>query len=705
VIGASAPIADTPWSLLVKEDEADTLAPLRDRAAAIGFAVLALVLAAASGVGFWTSLQAQRFERDRAVAEAERSALAGRLERLTSYAQDMLLVADDEQRLVEANARALALLGYSREELLGMEVRALRDPATLADYPDRVRQQAEHGAALFETRFRRKDGTIFPVQVSIHAESYEGRRYFEAIIRDLSDVKRAEEALRESEAKFRAAFEHTILGVLLAGPDGRVIETNRSLREMSGYAEAELRGMHTDALDGSAPDAVAGRAAYRALLRGEVDRLELPRRLRRKDGSHVETVVRASALRDATGALKYVVALVEDVSEKKRMEAQLLLADRMASVGTLAAGVAHEINNPLAFILSNLDFATAELRRTGGDEEVLRALEDAKDGGARVREIVRGLKTFSRPASDVRHALDVRTVLQSAIGLASNEIRHRAQLVVDPGDVPPALADEHRLAQVFLNLLINAAQAIPEGDVAGNVVRATTAAAPDGGVLVEISDTGQGIPPEVLPRIFDPFFTTKPVGVGTGLGLSICHGIVAALGGDISVESAVGKGSTFRVHLPPLDSPRAAPPPAVGEAPQAAAPPARRGRILVVDDEPLVGRAVSRTLASSHEVVVLTSALAALERLTSPDETFDAVLCDLMMPEMTGMELYARLVAAAPALAARTIFLTGGAFTGPARAFLDGVPNACLEKPFEPGALRDTLARVLAPERLAPAGG
>jgi PAS domain S-box-containing protein len=709
VIGASTPIGGTPWSLLVKEDEADTLAPLRERALAIAIAVLALVLAAASGVGYWTSLQARRSERARAIAEAERTALARRLERLTTYAQDMVIVADDAQRLVEANDRAVGLLGYSREELVGMEVRALRDPATLADYPDRVRQQAEHGAALFETRFRRKDGTIFPVQVSIHTEIYEGRRYFEAIVRDLSDVKRAEEALRESEAKFRAAFEHAILGVALAGPDGRVIETNRPLRDMTGYTEDELRGMPADLLDGSL-DEVPGHALYGRLLRGEADRLELPRRLRRKDGSHLETVVRASALRDGAGAVKYVIALVEDVSERKRMEAQLLLADRMASVGTLAAGVAHEINNPLAFILSNLEFATAELRREGGDGEVLRALEDARAGGGRVREIVRDLKTFSRPANEVRHAIDVRTVLQSAMGLASNEIRHRAQLVVEPGDVPAVLADEHRLAQVFLNLLINAAQAITEGSTGANVVRAATATAPDGGALVEISDTGQGIAPEVLPRIFDPFFTTKPVGVGTGLGLSICHGIVAALGGEITVESAVGKGSTFRVHLPAAAARRAAP--AAGPRPTdpspAPAPPAvqvQRRRILVVDDEPLVGRAVSRTLAASHDVVALTSARAALERVSSDTETFDAVLCDLMMPEMTGMEMYARLVDLAPALAARTVFLTGGAFTAPARAFLEGIPNPHLEKPFEPHALRETLSRLLAPERVGPLAG
>jgi CheY-like chemotaxis protein len=207
---------------------------------------------------------------------------------------------------------------------------------------------------------------------------------------------------------------------------------------------------------------------------------------------------------------------------------------------------------------------------------------------------------------------------------------------------------------------------------------------------VEITDTGGGIAPEVLPRIFDPFFTTKPVGVGTGLGLSICHGIVSGLGGEIQVDSVPRRGSTFRVLLPAASpAQRAASP-----APSPGAAPERRGRILVVDDEPLVGRAVTRIL-SQHEVVHRTSARAALADVAEGAERFDLVLCDLMMPEMTGMDLHARLRALAPALADRTIFLTGGAFTGGAREFLDRVPNARIEKPFDPETLRGLVARAL----------
>jgi CheY-like chemotaxis protein len=361
----------------------------------------------------------------------------------------------------------------------------------------------------------------------------------------------------------------------------------------------------------------------------------------------------------------------------------------MASLGTLAAGVAHEINNPLAFVLANLEFGIRELRRDASGPDVLSALEEARDGGTRVREIVRDLKSFSRADDAARAPLDVGRVIRSALSLAASELRSRARLDVRLSETPRVLASEHRLGQVFLNLLINAAQAIPEGAAAEHTVRVEAGTLPDGRALVSIADDGVGIPDAVRPRIFDPFFTTKPVGVGTGLGLSICHGIVASLGGEITVESAAGVGSTFRVVLPE------APPEARAPADPAQAPAGgRRARVLVVDDEPLIGRALQRILSPPHDVRVRASAREALETLTS-DDAWDLVLCDLMMPEMTGMDLHQRLQAAAPHLAARFVFLTGGAFTADARAFLDRVRNPMVEKPFDPASLRELVNRLI----------
>jgi signal transduction histidine kinase len=244
-----------------------------------------------------------------------------------------------------------------------------------------------------------------------------------------------------------------------------------------------------------------------------------------------------------------------DVTERKSMQAQLVVSDRLAAVGTLAAGVAHEINNPLAFVLSNLSFLAGELQgvarelppgRTAEMEEVLR---EATDGAHRVRQIVRDLRTFSRGDDEVATAVNVQAVLESAITMARGELKMRAQIVREYREVPLVEGNEGRFGQVFLNLLINAAQAIPPGKPDQHEVRLVLRHSADR-VIVEVKDTGMGMPPEVRARIFDPFFTTKPVGEGTGLGLSICHGIVTGFGGEITVESEEGRGSTFRVSLP-----------------------------------------------------------------------------------------------------------------------------------------------------------
>jgi two-component system NtrC family sensor kinase len=257
------------------------------------------------------------------------------------------------------------------------------------------------------------------------------------------------------------------------------------------------------------------------------------------------------------------VSIVRDITERKELQQKLHTADRMASLGTLAAGVAHEINNPLAFMQSNVRFVVEELRSVAIDAdpsiqkrllELEEALMETLSGGDRVSDIVRDLKTFSRGDDGSRGPVNLHKVLDLCANIARNQLRHRAKLVKSYGELPLLQASESRLAQLFLNLIINAAQAIPEGrDVNANEVRITTRQE-DGFAVVEVKDTGVGIPPENLHRLFDPFFTTKPVGVGTGLGLSICHGIVSALGGRIAVESEPGKGTTFRVFLP-LDGP------------------------------------------------------------------------------------------------------------------------------------------------------
>jgi signal transduction histidine kinase len=400
--------------------------------------------------------------------------------------------------------------------------------------------------------------------------------------------------------------------------------------------------------------------------------------------------------------------------DQARIRQQLMISERMASVGTLAAGVAHEINNPLSVVVGNLEFVAADLRRVGELvaglahlapaalaapiekiatrlAEIAPSLQDAQQAADRVRIIVRDLRLFSRADEEVRGPVDVRSVLDSSLSLARNEIRHRAQVQRQYGEVAPVDGNEARLGQVFLNLIVNAAQALPEGQTGANKIVVATSNA-DGRVIVDISDTGSGIPPEVLPRIFDVFFTTKPIGVGTGLGLAICHRIVTGMGGSISVDSRVGVGTTVRVTLP-IAGPAAADPPA--SARSAVTGSRRRGAVLVVEDEQAVGRMLQKLLSVDDSVTWVASGTEALSRIKE-QPIFDLILCDLMMPEMTGMDFYAALASRSESLARRVVFMTGGAFTPTAREFLDRVDNPRIDKPVDITRLRQLVDSAVA---------
>ncbi len=372
--------------------------------------------------------------------------------------------------------------------------------------------------------------------------------------------------------------------------------------------------------------------------------------------------------------------------ERQDMQARLAFADRMASVGTLTAGVAHELNNPLMYVLSNLYLTREEIDSRDEPTWLERArqqLDEAIHGAVRMQNIVRDLKTFSRVDDEQCANVDVQSVLESSINICWNEIRHRATLERDFSETPPVDANESRLGQAFLNLLINAAQAMPEREVSANRITARTYTDERGWAVIEVADNGTGIEPGRMSRVFDPFFTTKDVSEGTGLGLSICRNIIGEAGGTIDVQSELDHGTTFVVRLPAstrrhVSHPTQATP---------AVTPGARARVLVVDDEPLVGRSIRRALRG-HQVEVFSSGEEAIARLSS-DEPFDIVFCDLMMPGVSGMEVFRRVSEQRPEIASRFVFMTGGAFTQQAREFLEETPSVCLEKPFELRQIRD----------------
>lgn len=379
-----------------------------------------------------------------------------------------------------------------------------------------------------------------------------------------------------------------------------------------------------------------------------------------------------------------------DITDRKLLQERLFHAERLASLGTLAAGVGHEINNPLTYIVLNLTLIERELRHvdmpSSTRTRVQGMLEQARYGTDRVSGIVRDLQALARVPDDGIARVNPATVLERCLVLADHEIRHRARVIRELAPVPAVRGSEGRMVQLFLNLLINAAQAIPDGSAERNWIKVATGE--EGGlVVVSISDSGAGIPADAIGRIFDPFYTTKPVGMGIGLGLAICRSIVTALGGEIQVDSTVGHGSTFRVVLPPAGPDDVAQQSAPASSTSNTAP--ARKRVLVIDDEPMVGQLVGKVL-SEHEVVSEISARAALARLRS-DPRFDVILCDLMMPDVSGIDFYEQLASIDDALRRRVVFLSGGAFTERAQRFLDSVPNHRLAKPFDVESLTAVL--------------
>jgi len=599
--------------------------------------------------------------------------------------------------LVPGN-RGVTFISANVEQILGHAPGAFSEPTFWQrnihpdDFPvveASLHTLFEAGVHSIRYRFRHRDGSYRWMQDTARVVANEaGVKELVGTWIDVTERVEAELSLQRSESKFRTLIERSPTSTFVHSNEA-ISYANPAMVVMLGYETAEQLTAKR-VLDLIHPDD-RGLVMQRM---GETERFgrsqQAEVRMLRRDGSVV--VVEAEGMRLEFDGKPAHLVLGRDVSERREMFARMALADRMLSVGTLAAGVAHEINNPLAYVISNLEILANELsddRSSRLDRaQIAAVLADARDGATRVSAIVRDLRALSRQGDELSGPVDVLAVLASSIKMAHNEVRHRAPIVESYSrPLPYVRANASRLGQVFLNLLLNAAQAIVEGHAESNEIRVRARTINDGRqVCVEVEDTGVGMSPAVQQRIFDPFFTTKPVNVGTGLGLSISHQIIESIGGEISVTSAPGRGSTFRVTLPVAAEAMApAPAPAAGATGVSL-------RVLMIDDEPAVGRATRLLLAPEHEVVVVTRAKDALGRLHA-GEHYDVILCDLMMPEMSGIEFYEQLAQVAPAYLRRIVFLTGGAFTPHAQEFLESV-GSHLEKPFTERALRRAIENI-----------
>ncbi len=521
------------------------------------------------------------------------------------------------------------------------------------------------------------------------------------ISRDVTAKKEAEDAARASQAGLRAILDNTEDAIWSVDREYRLLAFNGSFERQVAQTYGSTLRVGEVVMD-AFPDAIRAmwKAFYDRAFAGERFSFDFslgePPRYFEVSCSPIQaarTIIGACVQsREATARKRAEEAL-------RATERQLYFADRMVTVGTLAAGVAHEINNPLAYLYSHVEILGHHIGRLASLAPEARAqltdtLAVVQDGAERIRVIVHDLATFSRVDDESEPSIiDVHDVLDVALKMAGVEIRHRAQVVKEYGGAPPVLANPARLGQVLLNLLVNAAQAIPEGAVDRNRITLRTTTDADGRAVIDVIDTGCGIPADLQKRIFDPFFTTKPVGMGTGLGLSICHGIVQGMGGELSVASGAGEGATFRVALPVGTAParRSAAKPATPEP----SPPLTAARVLLVDDEPHL-LAAWRQVLDGFETVACTTAREALETLEA--RSFDAIVCDIMMPDRTGMDLYEDVRSRWPGLEARILFVTGGVMTPRAREFLGASGAPLLSKPFAATALTEAVRALIVTE-------
>ena len=635
-----------------------------------------------------------------ALETTERTRVEEHFANVLEHAPVSVFVVDRDGKVVLHEGAVARRVGLEAASTVGRSVREVyRDQPTILAAIDRALAGDD----------ARIDATFGDTVLRVHLGPVRGDHGALAgvigVCTDVTEQVRAEDALRRSEERLALAMTASTAAIWDVDFATGALYVSPRWNELLGRADDPPR-TYTESVTLIHPDdrARISEEAFRFNLDPTCNHYEQEMRLQHRDGTYRWMVVRTHVVRDAVGLALRVVGSINDVTERKQMQARLLQADRMVSVGTLAAGVAHEINNPLTYILANLAYVERQLPTLSGAEgdversrELTQMIADAREGAERVRDIVRDLKLFSRPDEDRQGAVDVRLVLDSTIQMAWNALRHRARLTRSFAEVPNVEGNESRLAQVFLNLLVNAAQSIPEGDVERNEVAVAVTSEGDS-VIVSVSDTGAGIDPGHLPRIFDPFFTTKPVGVGTGLGLSICQSIVGALGGTIAVESTPGKGSTFRVRLPAARG--STPQPLLGpHAEPKALPPLHA---LIVDDEPSVGQALGRLLRGLGVSSETDTGERAVQRLLAPAAAYDVVFCDLMMPEVDGPQLYDRVRAARPALAERFVFMSGGAFTSRDRAFLDRVHNPRVDKPFDLDAIRAAVLAVQHPSSSPP---
>ncbi len=637
-------------------------------------------------------------------AEERLRASEHRYRLLFEMESDAILVVDAETlRLLDANRAAESLWGYARAELLAMTA------ADLSADPEQTRSsiQSPEGRVHIPLRYhRRRDGTVFPIEITSNRLWLDGRKIVISTIRDITERKRAEDALRVSEEQYRAIFDASADALVLRDADFRIVDVNPAYESMSGYRREEVIG--ADRVIANPPE-VDGmvKALHAQALTGAPIQLETV--MVTKGGRSAEIELRGVPIRHR--GQPHVLYIGRDITARKRaeaerlaLEAQLRQAQKMEAIGQLTGGIAHDFNNILTSIIGYVTLA-AEREAAAADPKVAGYLDQATRSCRRARDLIQQMLTFSRGQRGERRPVDLRRLVAESARLLHSSMPATLDLELSTGgDVPPVSIDRVQAEQVLLNLCINARDALEgQGKVRIDVRRANHAAvcascrsAIDGEfVELAVSDDGPGIAPALAERIFEPFFSTKEVGKGSGMGLAMVHGIVHDHGGHLVLDTRPGAGATFRVLLPVLHADGAD---AEHETLTGFAPPARqrglRGRVLLVDDEEMV-RGFMRELLEGWglQVEVARDGAEARALFERAPERYDVVITDQTMPRQTGVELARGLLARRAGLP--IVLYSGYADALTESQVQDAGIRALVRKPIEPAALRTLLETLL----------
>jgi PAS domain S-box-containing protein len=696
VLAAMRGIPGTPWFLVAKVDREEIYAPLRERALITGIVLLLLFLTTALGVGHLWHQQDYQLLQKQMATEQERQALAERILHLNKHANDIILLMDENWRILEANDRALQAYGYSLEELQQLNLRALGAPETQADLDRLIREAVPHQGMIFETLHRRKDGSVFPVESSNRAIDLGEKQFHQAIIRDITERRRAAEALQASEVRYRRLFETAQDGILILDTStGQITDVNPFLLDMLGYTREQFLGKKLWEI-GFFKDRVLSESAFEILQKEGYIRYEnLP--LKTKDGRQIEVEFVSNVYQ--VDRQKVIQCNIRDITEHKLLEDQLRQAQKMEAVGQLAGGVAHDYNNILTATLMQLGLM---LEDPSLSEGVKRSLRELEGGARRAASLTRQLLAFSRQQIIQLKPVDLNLVLTNLVTMLRRLLGEHISLEFRGGTDPLWIeADTGMIEQVVMNLCLNAQDAMaPKGgrltidarlvQVDAEASRVNAEARPGSFVCLSVADTGCGMDATTLEHIFEPFFTTKDVGKGTGLGLATVYGITKQHQGWVEAVSEVDHGSVFRIYLPALtkDVSRGSVP-AIGETPKG------NETILLVEDEQAVRDIVMLGLQwYGYRVLYAASGEEALRIWDQHAEEIDLLFTDMRMPGgMSGLELYERLKQTKATL--KVVISSGyseeilksGASANPAITFLP--------KPYEVQTLAATVRKCL----------